>query len=83
LYDKREENTYDLYTKKAEDIPLGCNNLLFFPHFIGSTAPTWRSHVKGGIIGLTLSHTKYDIFRSIIEGLGFETLWNIEVIRKL
>lgn len=80
---KREENIYDLYNKKAEDIPAGSNNLLFFPHFIGSTAPTYQPSAKGAIVGLTLSHTKYEIFRSIMESLGFETLWNIEVIEKL
>jgi len=80
---KKGDNIYDLYNKKAKDIPAGSNNLLFFPHFIGSTAPTWQSSAKGGVIGLTLSHTKYDIFKSIMEGLGFEVLWNIEVIKDL
>jgi len=80
---KKENNIYELYNEKAEDIPAGSDNLLFFPHFIGSTAPTWQSSAKGAIIGLTLSHSKYDIFRSIMEGLSFEVLWNIEVIGKL
>ncbi len=81
--DKNETNSYHLYNKKAKDIPAGSNNLLFFSHFIGSSAPTWQSNAKGGLIGLTLSHTKYDVFRSIMEGLSFEVLWNLEVIRKL
>ncbi len=83
LIDNDETNIYDLYNKKAKDIPLGSNNLLFFPHFIGSTAPTYQSNAKGAVIGLTLSHNKYNIFKSIMEGLGFEVLWNIEVIKKL
>ena len=57
--------------------------MLFFPHFIGSTAPTYQPNAKGAVIGLTLSHTKYDIFKSIMEGLGFEVLWNIEVVKEL
>ena len=81
--DDNKDNTYDLYDKKAKDILAGSNNLLFFPHFIGSTAPTYQPSAKGAIVGLTLSHTKYEIFRSIMESLGFETLWNIEVIEKL
>jgi len=78
-----ETNIYDLYDKKVKGIPAGSNNLLFFPHFIGSTAPTWQSSAKGALIGLTLSHTKCDIFKSIMEALGFEVLWNIEVIKRL
>ena len=81
--DKDETDIYDLYNKKAKDIPAGSNNLLFFPHFIGSTAPTYQPNAKGAVIGLTLSHTKYDIFKSIMEGLGFEVLWNIEVVKEL
>jgi len=81
--DDNKDNIYDLYNKKAKDIPAGSNNLLFFPHFIGSTAPTYQPSAKGAIVGLTLSHNKYEIFRSIMESLGFETLWNIEVIEKL
>ncbi len=81
--DDNKDNTYDLYDKKAKDIPAGSNNLLFFPHFIGSTAPTYQPTAKGAIIGLTLSHTKHEIFRSIMESLGFEVLWNIEVIENL
>ncbi len=81
--DDNKDNIYDLYDKKAKDVPAGSNNLLFFPHFIGSTAPTYQLSAKGAIIGLTLSHTRYEIFRSIMESLGFETLWNIKVIEKL
>lgn len=80
---EKENNIYDLYNKKAKGIPAGSNNLLFFPHFIGSTAPTWQSSAKGAVVGLTLSHSKYDIFKSIMESLGFEVLWNIEVIKGL
>jgi len=83
LIDSNENDIYNLYNKKAKDIPAGSNNLLFFPHFIGSAAPTYQSNAKGAVIGLTLSHTRYDIFKSIMEGSGFEVLWNIEVIKKL
>lgn len=78
-----DRKIYELIDKKAENIPAGSNKLLFFPHFIGSTAPTHQPAAKGAVIGLTLSHNKYDVFKSIMEALGFETLWNIEAAGKL
>ncbi len=80
---RKDREIYELFDRKAKDIPAGSDSLLFFPHFIGSTAPTYQLAAKGGIIGLTLSHNKYNIFRSIMEALGFETLWNIEAVEKL
>lgn len=74
---------YELFNDKAKDILAGSNNLLFYPHFIGSTAPTWRSNARGAIIGLMLSHTPYEIFRGIMEGLGFDTRWSIEAMENL
>jgi len=79
----KEGKVYELFNKRAKNIPAGSNGLLFFPHFIGSTAPTYQSAARGAVIGLTLSHNKYDVFRSIMEALGFETLWNIETFEKL
>ncbi len=80
---RKDREIYELFDRKAKDIPAGSNNLLFFPHFIGSTAPTYQPAAKGALIGLTLSHNKYDIFKSIMEALGFETLWNIKSVEKL
>ncbi len=81
--DNLVRESYSKLEKEVSKVPLGANDLLFLPHLEGSTVPTWSSQTRGVLLGLELSHNKYDIVRSIMEGVGFEVLWNIEAMRKL
>jgi len=45
--------------------------LISLPHFVGSRAPYWREKARGAIVGLTLSHDKYHIIKSLMEGIAF------------
>jgi len=60
------------------DVPAGCNGLFFFPHFVGSSAPTWETRSRAVIFGLGLHHDPVQIFKALLEGVGFEVLWNIK-----
>lgn len=52
--------------------PVGSNGLLFLPYLRGALTP-WCDHfAKGGFIGLSTKHTKYDFCRSILEGVSFQ-----------
>lgn len=51
--------------------PVGSNGLLFMPYLRGERAPWWNHYAKGGFVGLCSHHTKYDFFRSILEGVSF------------
>ena len=62
----------------ATDAPL-----VFLPHFYGSLTPTWQAQTKGALLGLTLHHRRADVTRAILEGIAFDTRWNIEQIRRL
>lgn len=52
--------------------PIGSNGLLFLPYLRGARSPYWNNSAKGGFIGLNINHTKYDFFRSILEGVSFQ-----------
>lgn len=67
----------------ASTSPLGSSGVRFTPHFAGASSPHWQSNCKAAISGITLSTTKADISRSILEGVAFEIRENIEVFRKL
>lgn len=62
---------YERLTEEAAAAPSGCNGLLFTPYLMGERTPHLDSHARGAFVGLTASHTKADVIRSILEGVAF------------
>lgn len=52
--------------------------ILVMPHFSGAATPYMDSGSKGCIVGLTLSHTRQDLYRAVMEGICFEMRLNQE-----
>lgn len=77
------KNPYDLMTKMAEESPVGANGLILLPHFTGAGAPHWNPYARGVLFGLTLAHTRADIYRAIMESVAFEVKMNIQVFKEL
>lgn len=59
------------------------SNLLVSPHFLGSGTPFMNSKSKAFIYGLDISSTIVDVYQGILEGVGYETLYNIEILNRL
>jgi xylulokinase len=51
----------------------GANGLVFLPYFSGERTPIHDPNAKGAIVGLTLAHTRADIYRAALEGIAFAT----------
>ena len=82
----KKMNTSELYTyitKEAQKSPVGSNGLITLPYFSGERTPIHHANAKGMIFGLTLQHTREDIYRSIIEGIAFSIRHNIDEMKKL
>lgn len=65
----------------AKDIPIGSNGLILLDHFQGIKHPYFDSRVRGMFYGLSLSHTRYDLYRSILEGVAYGTELILDVFR--
>ncbi|MFE6888546.1 FGGY-family carbohydrate kinase [Streptomyces sp. NPDC057694] len=63
----------------AESGP-GANGLLMLPYFAGERSPVMDPRARGVIAGLTLSHTRGDLYRAALEGTAFGVRHNIEAI---
>lgn len=63
----------------AENAPIGSHGLLFYPHFAGAASPHWDEQARGSFANLSLSVTKSDMVRSLLEGIAYEMRENIEV----
>ena len=44
---------------------------VFLPFLFGERCPGWQDERKGGFLGVTPSHTKYDLYQSVLEGVLF------------
>ena len=67
---------------EAEGSPPGANGLLALPYFAGERTPILDPSARGVIAGLSLSHTRGDVFRALLEAIGFGIRHNIETMRE-
>jgi xylulokinase len=59
---------------------VGANGLLLLPYFAGERTPIMDPLARGVIAGLTLSHTRGDLYRAALEAIGYGVRHNIEAI---
>ena len=62
---------YAALSSLLKDSPPGARGLITLPYFEGERTPIYDPQAKGVLFGLTLSHTRADIYRSLLEGIGF------------
>lgn len=62
---------YERLTSDAAGIPPGSDGLLWAPYLMGERTPHLDPNARGALIGLTASHTREHIIRSILEGVAF------------
>ena len=65
------EPAYASLARLLQDSPPGARGLITLPYFEGERTPIYDPEAKGVFFGLTLSHTRADIYRSILEGIAF------------
>ena len=61
---------FDLMDKAIAGSPAGANGLLFLPHMRAGGAPFHDLDVRGALLGLELGHTRADVLRAVLEGIG-------------
>jgi len=62
---------YELLTAEAASAPAGCDGLLWAPYLMGERTPHLDANARGALVGLTASHTRGHVVRSILEGVAF------------
>ncbi|MCE0487376.1 FGGY-family carbohydrate kinase [Ornithinimicrobium sediminis] len=70
----------DLLTE-AETSGVGARGLLLLPYFDGERTPISDPRARGVIAGLTLSHTRGDVYRAALEATAFGVRHNVEAFR--
>lgn len=67
---------YQLIDEAVRLSPPGANNLLFLPYLLGERSPRWNPDARAAFLGLKMTNTKGDLYRSVLEGVGY----NLKVI---
>jgi xylulokinase len=66
-----EGNLYEAMTREAEGSSPGANGLIFLPYMMGERSPIWDPRARGVFVGLSLSTTRADMIRAILEGAAY------------
>lgn len=75
-------NAYSALAELAARSPPGARGIVVLPYFSGERTPILDSDARGMILGLTLSHTRADLYRAILEGVGYGIRHNIDTMRE-
>jgi len=64
-------------------VPAGSNGLYFLPYLSGERTPHADPLARGAFIGLTLSHRRGDMVRSLLEGVTYSLRDCLDIVESL
>jgi xylulokinase len=73
-------NAYEALARVGASSPPGARGLVVLPYFSGERTPLHDPDAKGMVFGLTLSHTRADVYRAILESVAYSIRHNIEAM---
>ena len=75
-------DAYELLSREAAGVPPGCEGLIFLPYLQGERTPHLDPYARGGWIGLTASHTRRHLVRSVLEGVAMSLKDCLSIIQE-
>ncbi|MEJ5200975.1 MAG: FGGY-family carbohydrate kinase, partial [Anaerolineales bacterium] len=75
--------SFEHAVKTALQSPPGAHKLIFLPFLSGERSPYWSDDLRGAFYGLNLSHTIYDMLRSVMEGVAFSLRYLLTIYDEL
>ncbi len=74
---------YKYLDKKAEELPIGANGLIYLPYLMGERTPHLDADCRGVFFGLSAMHTRYDMMRAVMEGVTYSLSDCLSVLREM
>jgi xylulokinase len=74
---------YDALTAEAAQAPAGSQGLFWLPYLMGERTPHLDAVARGGWIGLTASHKRADLIRSLLEGVSYSQKDCLDIIENM
>jgi xylulokinase len=73
------EPAYSILTREAAAATAGCGGVIVLPYFSGERTPLNDPRAKGVIFGLSLTHTRGDLFRATLEAMAHGIKQHVEL----
>ena len=80
--DELSENIYETMEKLLDQSPSGAKGLIALPYFEGERTPIQDPEACGVFFGLHLNHNRADIYRALLESVGFGIRHNLDALRE-
>ena len=64
-------NLYSLMDEEAAKSSVGANGVFFHPYLQGERCPYWDSNLRASFTGVSISSTRGDFARALMEGVAF------------
>lgn len=80
---ERGMSPYEIMSHEAQGISPGSDGLIFLPYMAGERSPIWDSKARGVFFGLSYDKTRAHMIRSIMEGVAFSLLHNLETAEEV
>jgi xylulokinase len=76
------QNAFKALANLAAESRIGANGIVMLPYFAGERTPILDPDARGTIFGLSLNHTRADVYRALLESVGFGIRHNIDRMRE-
>lgn len=70
------KSTYERINQDVAASPPGAGGLMYLPYLLGERSPRWNLDARGAFVGLSVTSTKGDMARAVLEGVGM----NLKII---
>lgn len=72
-FEVKGTNPYDVLSEEASKVPVGSDGVIALDYFQGNRTPYKDPNAKGVFYGLSLKHTRAEMFRAVLESVAFGT----------
>ncbi len=73
--------SYDVLTGLATPVPPGSRGLIYLPYLTGERTPHGDANARGTFVGLSATHGRAELIRSVLEGVAFGLSDSVELLR--
>jgi xylulokinase len=80
---KKNTDVYEVINQEAGKVARGSEGLFFLPYLSGERTPHADPNARGCFIGLTLSHTRGHLARSIMEGVAYSLRDSLAILAEM
>lgn len=80
---KPDGSAFERSNEEAAKAPAGCGGVVFLPYMQGERSPVWDPYARGVFFGMSLSSSRADLNRAVLESCGYGMRHFLELSEQL